>query len=368
MIAEGRPIGERLAGGTGFRFRPYYNPIVSPGRSVSFEPATMSELPAAWHEVPLATKAAFSLPVASRADGSPVALPVLVVRGGRPGKTLLVTAGVHGDEFEGMAALHRHYETADPARLAGTFVGVPVVNPPAFEAGLRTNPDDRQDMARLFPGSPGGTVTEQLAHALTHRFIRHADLYCDLHSAGQFYAMPPLAGYQLRPEPLQSRQREAARAFGLPLVWGTPALPGRSLSAAAECGVPAIYAEITGEGRCRPADVERYVFGLKQLQALLGLTREPPAPHQPTWFVEDDRPQAGFLQVQNRAPAGGLFQPEVSPLDRVHRGQRLGTIRDALGAVRHEVQATHAGRIVFLRTFPRVLAGDPVCTVLEMEE
>jgi predicted deacylase len=302
--------------------------------------------------------------VTVRADGSAIGLTVGVVRGAT-GKTLVVTAGVHGDEFEGMAALQQIFEGLNADQVRGTFVAVPIANPPAFEAGLRVNPDDRQDLARVFPGSPAGTVTEQLAYTLTHRFIRHTDLYCDLHSAGQFYAMPPLAGYQLRPEPLATVQREAARAFGLPLVWGTPALPGRSLSAAGEWGVPAIYAEITGEGRCRSADVAHYVHGLRQLLAYLGMTGEPVAPHTPTWIVEDDRPQAGFLQVQNQAPVGGFFEPAVSVWEHVESGQCLGTIRDSLGTVRHTLRSAHAGRVVFLRTFPRVLAGDPLCTVLE---
>ena len=240
----------------------------------------MTEALAAWHAVPPATRTAFPFPVAARADGSAVALPVLVVRGAAPGQTLLATAGVHGDEFEGMVALRQVYEGLSPDRLAGTFVAVPVANPPAFEAGQRTNPNDGQDLARVFPGDPAGTVTEQLAHALTQSFIRHADLYCDLHSAGQHYAMASLVGYQLRPEPLLGAQRRAARAFGLPLVWGTTALPGRTLSAAGDLGVPAVYAEVTGEGRCRPADVERYVHGLRQLLAHLGLTGAAPAAHE----------------------------------------------------------------------------------------
>jgi predicted deacylase len=328
----------------------------------------MISFPAPWQEVRPGSKAALSVPAATRADGSPVSLPVLVVRGVGPGKTLLATAGVHGDEFEGMAALRQVQAGLDPASLAGTFVAVTVANPPAFEAGLRTNPDDRQDMARIFPGDPAGTVTEQLASALTHRFIRHADLYCDLHSAGQYYAMPPLAGYQLRPEPMLSVQRQAAKHMGLPLVWGTPALPGRSLSAAGELGVPAIYTEITGEGRCRPPDVNRYADGLRQLLALLAISREPPVPHEPEWFVEDDHSEAGFLQVQNRCPVGGFFEAEVALWAQVRRGQRLGTVLDALGSVRHEVCAPHAGRVVFLRTYPRVLAGDPLCTILELDE
>lgn len=313
------------------------------------------------------TRATFTHPIVARADGSRIELPVLVVRGAKPGKTLLVTAGVHGDEFEGMAAIRLFHEALDPAQLAGTVVAVPVANPPAYEAALRTNPDDRQDMARVFPGDPAGTVTEQIAHALTQHFIRYADFYCDLHSAGQYYTMPPLVGYQLRSEPLLSVQRQAAKAFGLPIVWGTPGLPGRSLSAAADLGVPSIYAEITGEGRCRPADVERYVHGLHQLAAFLGMTGQPPHPQEPEWIIEDERPNAGFLQVQNRAPSGGYFESQVQIWQRVEQGQELGVLRNMVGEVLHKVIAPHVGRIVFLRTYPRVLAGDPLCTVLQME-
>src|SRR5262249_47418484 len=146
----------------------------------------MSQQRSAWDGIAPNSKTTFSVPVATRADGSRIELPVLLVRGARPGRTLLATAGGHGDEVEGMGALRRLYESLQPEQLSGTLVAVPVANPPAYEAALRTNPDDRQDLARTFPGNAVGTVTEQIAFALTHRFIRHADLYCDLHSAGQY--------------------------------------------------------------------------------------------------------------------------------------------------------------------------------------
>lgn len=319
-----------------------------------------------WENVGPGGRSSFCLPVVPRADRSVVQLPVLAVRGAQAGKTLVVTAGVHGDEFEGIAALHRLYESLDPASLRGTLVAVPVTNPPAYEAGLRVNPDDRQDMARIFPGDGGGTVTEQLAHCLTNEFIQHADFYLDLHSAGQYYRMPPLVGYQLRPEPLLSAQRAAALAVGMPLVWGTPGYPGRSISAAAELGVPALYTEITGEGRCREEDVNVYLACVQRLMVHLGMLEGQDSVPRPQWVVEDERPQAGFLQVQNRAPVGGYFEPVVAVLDRVEKGTRVGVIRDPLGQEMHVATAAHSGLVIFLRTFPRVHAGDPLCTVVEM--
>src|SRR5687768_11139701 len=101
-------------------------------------------LACAWQHYPPGTKTSFEVPVVRRADGSAVNLPVLLVRGQHPGKTLLVSAGVHGDEFEGMVTLRRLYDELTPAQLHGTLVAITVANPPAYEAGLRTNPDDRQ--------------------------------------------------------------------------------------------------------------------------------------------------------------------------------------------------------------------------------
>ena len=56
------------------------------------------------------------------------ALPVRENRGHGPGPHLLVTAGVHGDEYEGPAALQSWYAELDPANLVGSITLLPVVN------------------------------------------------------------------------------------------------------------------------------------------------------------------------------------------------------------------------------------------------
>jgi predicted deacylase len=67
-------------------------------------------------------------------------------------------------------------------------------------------------------------------------------------------------------------QRRMARAFGLPLIWGTdPTLPGRSLSVARDANVPAIYAEYLGGGRLEPAGVDAYVIGCKNVMRAFGM-------------------------------------------------------------------------------------------------
>mgnify|MGYP001411012476 CR=1 FL=1 len=220
---------------------------------------------------PPGLKRRFHLLVTTLPDGQPLAVPALVARGRRPGPTLLATAAVHGDEYEGVIAIQELFDELDVEAMAGTFLGVPVLNGPAFAAATREGHWDHLNLARIFPGSPDGGPSQRLAHAFTSHLLPLADLYADLHAGGSAYAIKELAGYMLRDDEVGARQQAAAIAFGLDLVWGTAPLPGRTLSAAAALGVPAIYVELRGEGRARPDDVATARRGLRNLLALLGV-------------------------------------------------------------------------------------------------
>ena len=131
-------------------------------------------------------------------------------------------------------------DSLDPSAhplLRGQLTLVPVVNEPAFLRGHRTGDDDGLDLARTCPGEPELVpTTEQIAHELSE-LIRQADYYIDLHTGGTTLQVLPLAGYGLHPDQdILDRQRSMARAFNLPIIWGTDGrLPGRSLSVARDC-------------------------------------------------------------------------------------------------------------------------------------
>ncbi|MDE0506079.1 MAG: M14 family metallopeptidase, partial [Candidatus Poribacteria bacterium] len=123
------------------------------------------------------------LEVASRADGGTWRLPLLYVGGASDGPILVVTGAVHGDEYEGVEAIPRIYEKVEPDVLHGTLAMVPVCNMPAYEAGTRNSPIDGLNLARVFPGDAHGTITRRIAYWLTHKLIKHAGFFIDLHSA-----------------------------------------------------------------------------------------------------------------------------------------------------------------------------------------
>src|SRR3990172_2849964 len=106
--------------------------------------------------------------------------------GDTPGPRLLITGGIHGDEFAPMVAIRRLMREVDSHRLTGTLVLCPVVNEPAYQRRARIA-EDGLDLARTCPGRPDGSITERIAHALT-ALIRTADFYIDLHTGGLVYS------------------------------------------------------------------------------------------------------------------------------------------------------------------------------------
>jgi predicted deacylase len=287
------------------------------------------------------------------------------VEGRQPGPHVLITGGVHGDEFEPMAAVRRLMHELHPETLRGRVTLVPVVNEAAFRLGRRVA-EDGLDLARTCPGRADGSITEQIAFELS-RLIRSADYYIDLHTGGTRLRVLPLVGYMLHPDAeILAEQRRMARAFGLGVVWGTdPHLEGRSLSVARDAGVPAIYAEYHGGGMCDPAGVSAYVEGCRNVLAELGMMDAPSTARPEPLIVEDSRPGSGHMQVNHPSPCEGFFEPAVSLGQQVNKGDALGTVSDLLGRRVEPIRAAHGGLVLVLHTFARIESGESAGVVLE---
>lgn len=294
-------------------------------------------------------------------------LQAIEIAGQQPGPHLLITGGVHGDEFEPMAAVRQLARELRPEELRGRVTLVPIVNEPAFRLGQRCA-EDGLDLARTCPGRGDGSVTERIAFALS-ALILSADLYIDLHTGGTRLMVLPLTGFVLHPNlAVLEQQRRMAWAFGLPLIWGTdPTLPGRSLSVARDANVPAIYAEYLGGGRFDPAGVAAYVSGCRAVMAEYEMLDVRAAPRSGLpLIVEDSRPGAGHMQVNHPAPCEGFFEPAVQLGQQVQAGDVLGTICNPLDKQIEFIRSRYSGIVIVLHTFPRVEAGTSVAVVLEM--
>jgi len=298
-----------------------------------------------------------------RFTGRDVGFDAFIWRGG-PGPVLLINGATHGDEYEGPTALHLWAQRWRPARLRGTVVIVPVLNEAAFFDGRRCHPADGGNLARAFPGRRTGTPTSRLAHLFDTGLLAQCTHYLDFHSAGATYELRPWVGYITNRDPKIERVQEKMSAcFDRFWCWAGPYLPGRTLSAAHDRGIPGIYTECRGAGGVDAADLRALTAGLKNLLAVLGIAGSIRRPLRPQLRRITRDSEEAHLQVHHLAPHDGLFIPAARLGQSVKKRAILGRVL-ALDGVRVSLaRAESSGRIVLLRRQRSVRRGDALATL-----
>ena len=310
---------------------------------------------------PGGSKRVYYLEVAELTSGDILRLAALVAKGPEPGPTLVALGGVHGDEYEGPHAVRLVFNTLDPEQMAGTFVGVPQCNVPAFAAGTRTSPIDGLNLARIFPGDAQGTITERIAYNLGEYVIARCDFLIDLHSSGTSTSIAPLIGYYRSASERGRRSLDAAMAFGMPVLWGHPEVgSGRTISYAHEREIPWLYTESVGGGWLNQTHAQMYATGVTNILKLLGVLEGEPDRQPHTHHLVGD----GNNDVTAHTTlASGYFVSQLNVLDRVKKGDLIGRVVGLAGELKNEIVAQNNGVIVLLRANPTVAAGDSICVV-----
>jgi len=132
---------------------------------------------------------------------------------GSGGPDIIIIGGVHGCEYSSIAAVIKVLRELDPAQLRGTVTAVPVVSMESFtQRSPFVVPADGKNLNRAFPGDPGGTYTDRLAHDIFTQLIEPADAFVDLHGGDLVEALEPFALYA------DPGSRDLALAFRLPYV------------------------------------------------------------------------------------------------------------------------------------------------------
>jgi predicted deacylase len=248
-------------------------------------------------------------------------IDIFLARGEQTTPLALLTAGVHGDEYEGPDALARVSRLLAKEDLAGSVIVVPVVNPLAFAAAQRLTPIDGKNLARCFPGCRDGSPTERLAYAIFESLVRPSTHLIDLHSGGVEYVFTPVAGFYGSSSPHEPSY-EAARRFGLDCLWQLPETKGVLSCEAWKLGKTSIGCEYLGAGQLSPKGSEAYVRGILSCLAYWGILRG----YEPS-------PEAGepYRNDWQLAESDGLFHAQVELGTAVREGDIVAVATDLRG-------------------------------------
>ncbi len=251
-------------------------------------------------------------------------VPVTVVRGG-DGPTALVLAGNHGDEYPGQVAVLKLCRELAPEQTPGRVILVPCLTMPASKAMTRLSPLDGKNFNRCFPGKHDGTVSEMLAHYLTHTLFPLADIVVDIHTGGRSMDFAPCAHMHLVPDREQRRRMiEGTEAWNSEFAFLYADVAGSGLLPveAERQGKTVITTEMGG-GEVVSAAVHRLTqSGLRNVLVHFGVVKGQKAPRpKPTrWVQAIERDDYQF------APESGMYENRVDLGADVAKGETVGLI------------------------------------------
>ena len=280
-----------------------------------------------------------------RRTGGDYELPAILISGAQPGKTLLVTAGIHAGEFNGTPAVIQVARELDPADMAGRAILLPCVNTSGFwTMHPRTLPEDDFNLNGQYPGDAAGTVGARLADFFVREIFPQVDFILDLHGGSRGERMAPLVFF-----PTHAKVREAAlaaaKALNVGLLVESQATKGEYSYAASSLGIPGLLIE-RGEGYfCEPEWVEADRRDIRLLMDHLGICKTPDDMYDRSLRRRVFR-EAVYLDSE----ADGLWYPAVRPDTPVKAGQLLGTVRDFFGEPIREIRAERDGYVLYVNT------------------
>tara|TARA_A100000171_G_scaffold53027_1_gene75542 strand:+ start:22419 stop:23414 length:996 start_codon:yes stop_codon:yes gene_type:complete len=279
-----------------------------------------------------------------------VEIPVIVSRSEKPGPTVLLTAGIHGDEINGVEVVRQVIakKISRPAR--GTIICIPILNIFGFLNAERTFPDGR-DLNRVFPGTKTGSLASRVAFHFTKEILPLADYCLDFHTGGaqRFNAA------QIRVVPDNPRLLQLAEVFNAPFTVFSSNLTKSYRSTCAKMGIPSLLFE---GGKSLDSDkhiVKNGVEGVVRILAHLEMLN-------PKITAPEITEKSVLIEKSRwiRAQRSGLLHVKIACNKYVEKDEFLATITDPYGEMRFKVKAPNAGYIINVNHAPIVHQGDAI--------
>jgi predicted deacylase len=300
-------------------------------------------------------------------------IPVVVINGAKPGKTIALVSGAHGTEYTSIIAIEKLIAAIDPAQLSGIVILVPLVNIQSFTQKVpHVNPIDNKSMNRFYPGKADGTQTERASFLITKQIIDRCDYLIDYHGGDLDESLRPYAYWGPTGKEEQDRlSKQMVLAFGLDhiIIWRErptdPAATRYLDNTASVRGKASIVVEAGHAGVVDSDDLALLVNGsLSTMRALKMLPGDPHPIENPVWLdkIEDVvafTPEAGF----HTSDVAGIWYPIAKRGTYVSAGMKLGYVTDFFGNVIAEPRAPFSGVLLHVNAVPSLKKGDNIANI-----
>lgn len=276
-----------------------------------------------------------------------IEIPVYVYRSEQQGPVVLLLAGMHGDEINGIEIIRRlitkNYFTH---LLWGSVIAIPVINIISFLSGTRTLPDGR-DLNRCFPGTDAGSLGSRIANDLMKQILPQINMGIDFHTGGASISNYP----QMRCVFKDPVALELAKQFGAPFILNSTYRDKSFRKEAARRQKNILVFEGGESGRFDEFAIEEGINGCMRLFNHLNMLNAP-VPEVTSKIIESS--------TWIRARMSGLFHPRKKYGALIRKNETLGTISDPFGENESHIKSPANGYIVGLNNKPVVNQGDAI--------
>ncbi|WP_300567383.1 succinylglutamate desuccinylase/aspartoacylase family protein [Flavobacterium sp.] len=277
-------------------------------------------------------------------------IPIIVERSKFKGPTILLTAGLHGDEINGIEIVRQLIVQKINKPKIGTIICIPVINVFGFVNQTREFPDKR-DLNRVFPGSKTGSLASRFAYYLLKEIIPHVDYAIDFHAGGasRFNAA------QVRIVPDNPELKALADVFHAPFALYSKNINGSFRNSCDKLGVKMLLFEGGKSIDINEDITQQGVEGAKRVLhhfGMLNSRKKASKAENKTIYIE----KSNWI----RAKYSGMFHGYTEIGSFVEKGSVLATISDPYGKIEHKVKSPNSGYIINVNDAPIVYQGDAI--------
>lgn len=269
--------------------------------------------------------------------------------------SILVMAGMHGDEKTGVILLNKLFSVLQRQSKNHRLAIIPALNPEAIAANTRTNPRDGLDLNRLFPIKKKNKPSLQIAGSIQN-YAKKFKIIIDLH------VFPKQMTLVCGVDPLGGGVEIQKRVSKL-----MSALPLEAICRIDDTSEP----RKSGSLCAYLQSLDKLAFGIElpphevltksqfnnMVNSLINLAKS-----YPSLNFRRVRKLRTFIRMKQFAPMKGTFRPLVKAGQKVDRGRKLGSISGT--AVRPlAIRANAAGTIISISYPQRVKRGERILVI-----
>jgi predicted deacylase len=277
-------------------------------------------------------------------------IPIIIQRSKIDGPTVLFSAGIHGDEINGVEIVRQLITKKINKPKKGTIICIPIINMFGFINMSRQFPDGR-DLNRVFPGSKKGSLASRFAYHILTEIMPLVDYAVDFHAGGASRFNAP----QIRLAPNSPELKELADVFNAPFTLFSKNIAGSFRNSSHKLNVKMLLFEGGKSLDINESVADAGVDGVKRVLAHLEML-------DPKHLVKKQESETIYIEKSAwiRAKCSGLLHDQNTIGSFVKKGTVLAIITDPFGKFERKIKSPNDGYIINANLAPIVYQGDAI--------